>query len=70
MAGIDLANRLAIGAVINGLREGGEVSERTMSAIAAAFRGATAITDEMGHSDTSVQLRKLADVAENGGTGK
>lgn len=70
MAGIDMANRLAIAAVVNGLRNGGEVTEKTMAAIAAALRAATAVSDDMGHGGTSEGLRKLADAAENGGNGK
>lgn len=70
MSGIKLENRLAIAAILNGLRQGGEVGERTMSAIADALRAAAAVSDDMLHTETSGHLRQLAGIAEQGGTGK
>lgn len=70
MAGIDLAHRLAIMAVINGLRDGGEISEVTINAIAKRFGDAAKVSDDWGHSDTSEVLRKLADETMRGGSGE
>jgi hypothetical protein len=70
MPGIDLAHRLAITAIVNGLRKGGEVGEATIDAIAAELRAATAVSEEWGHTDTTHDLRTIAEAVENGGSGK
>jgi len=70
MSGIDMAHRLAIMAVVNGLRKGGEISEISLKAIAAELRRATEISDEWGHRDTTEALEKLADAVEHGSSGK
>ena len=70
MTGIRLAHRLAIMAVVNGLRKGGDVSDATIKAIAEELRAATDISNQSGHSDTSEVLLHLADAVENGDSGK
>ena len=70
MTGIRLAHRLAIMAVVNGLRKGGDVSDATIKAIAEELRAATDISNQYGHSDTSEVLLHLADAVENGDSGK
>jgi len=70
MTGIDMAHRLAIMAVVNGLRKGGDLSEASISAIAGELRAATAISMDYNHHDTTEHLNMLADAVENGGNGK
>lgn len=65
-----MANRLAIMAVVNGLRKGGDLSEASVKAIAAELRAATAISEDWGHTDTTRDLHMLADAVESGGNGK
>lgn len=66
MSGIGLAQRLPLLAIIKGLREGGEIGERSLIAIAGELRAACAISDRMGHPDTSDALRELAECIEAG----
>jgi|EndMetStandDraft_9_1072997.scaffolds.fasta_scaffold00102_31 hypothetical protein len=70
MSGLQLAHRLALAAIVNGLRDGGEISERTIQAIGARLRAATAVSDDYGHRDTSDALRHLAEAIEKGENGK
>lgn len=70
MTGIDMAHRLAIMAVVNGLRKGGDLSEASVKAIADELRAATAISKEWNHHDTTDALLHLADAVETGGNGK
>ena len=70
MAGIDMAHRLALMAIVNGLRKGGDLSEASIAAIATELRAATAISKDWGHTDTTDALNHLADAVENGTNGK
>lgn len=66
MPGIDVAQRLSLLAIVKGLREGGEIGERSLTAIAGELRAACIISDRTGHSDTSDALRLLAECIESG----
>jgi hypothetical protein len=63
---LKMEQRLPLLAIVKGLRDGGEVSDATISAIAASLRAATKISDEMGHSETSAGLSHLAECIEAG----
>lgn len=66
MSGINMAQRLSLLAIIKGLREGGEIGERSLTAIAGELRAACAISDRMGQAGTSDALRDLAECIESG----
>lgn len=66
MAGLSMAQRLPLLAIIRGLREGGEIGERSLTAIAGELRSACAISDRIGDSATSDALRHLARCIETG----
>ena len=66
MTDLRLAHRLAIAAVANGLRKGGEVSEKTITAITDELRAAALIMDERGDADTGNVLRALASTVDKG----
>lgn len=66
MAKLRMEQRLPLLAIVQGLRDGGEVSAKTINAIAANLRSACGISDEMGHGDTSAGMRHLADCIERG----
>lgn len=66
MPGFPMAQRLPLLAIVKGLREAGEIGERSLTAIAGELRAACSITDEMGHHDTSEALRHLAECIETG----
>eukprot|EP01012_Entosiphon_sulcatum_P043083 TRINITY_DN57259_c0_g1_i1.p1 TRINITY_DN57259_c0_g1~~TRINITY_DN57259_c0_g1_i1.p1 ORF type:complete len:118 (-),score=8.78 TRINITY_DN57259_c0_g1_i1:107-460(-) len=70
MSGLNLEHRLAFVAIVNGLRKGGEIGDRTIAAIAHELRAATAVSDDWGHFDTSAALEKIARAIETGGTGQ
>lgn len=70
MSGLRMEHRLAIMAVINGLRDGGEISEVTIRAIAKRLGDAAKVSDDWGHQDTSEILRRLADETISGGNGE
>lgn len=64
MARLKMEQALPIIAIIKGLRDGGEVTGKTIDAIAAALRESASISDEWGHRDTSEALRSMADDVE------
>lgn len=64
MSKLKMEQRLPLLAIVKGLRDGGEVTDATISAIAASLRAATAVSDEMGHSETSAGLKHLAECIE------
>lgn len=70
MSGIDMAHRMAIAAVVNGLRKSGEISDKAVTAIANELRLATAVSVSYNHTDTTNDLRTLADAIERGASGK
>ncbi|MFX4086177.1 hypothetical protein ACKU27_13855 [Sphingobium yanoikuyae] len=70
MSGLSLAHRLALSAIVNGLRKGGEISDRSVKAIAEELRAATKVSDDFGHKDTSESLRHIAAAIEQGESGK
>lgn len=70
MSGIDRAHRMAIMAVVNGLRKGGDISEASIAAIAGELRAATVISKDYGHHDTTDALIHLAEAVETGTNGK
>lgn len=69
MSGIDRAHRMAIMAVVNGLRKGGDLSDASIAAIAGELRAATARSIEANHHDTTDALNHLADAVESGADG-
>lgn len=69
MSGIDMAHRMAIAAVVNGLRNSGAIDETAVQAIAAELRKATAVSTSFGHADTTRDLRTIADAIERGTQG-
>lgn len=69
MSGLRLEHRLALVAIVNGLRKGGEISDATIKAIADELRAATKVSDEWGHTETSRDLAKIADAIEAGTSG-
>lgn len=66
MDGFRMEQRLPLLAIVQGLRDGGEISEVTIAAIAASLRAACKISDDYGHTDTSNGLRHLALCIEKG----
>lgn len=64
-----MEQRLPMLAIVKGLRDGGEISDITIKAIAAQLRAATAVSDDYGHRDTSDNLRALANDIEAGKVG-
>lgn len=70
MAGIDRAHRMAIMAVVNGLRKGGDLSEASINAIAGELRAATRRSIDANHTDTTEHLNILANAVESGGDGE
>ena len=63
---LNMAQRLPLLAIVKGLREGGEIGERSLGAIAGELRAACAISDRTGHSEISDALRHLAECIETG----
>lgn len=66
MPGLSMAQRVPLLAIIRGLREGGEIGERSLTAIAGELRSACAISDHAGDPATSDALRHLARCIETG----
>lgn len=66
MSKFRMEHRLPLLALVKGLRDGGEISETTILAIAASLRDAQSISDGMGHSETSACLEHLAKCIEEG----
>jgi hypothetical protein len=66
MSETSTAQRLSLLAIVKGLREGGEIGERSLTAIAGELRAACTIADEMGHPGASDALRNLAECIESG----
>jgi len=63
---LNMAQRLPLLAIVKGLREGGEIGERSLAAIAGELRSACTISDEKGHHEISDSLRHLAECIEIG----
>ena len=66
MTGIAIAQRLPLLAIVRGLREGGEIGERTLAAIAFELRAACTVSDRMSDCETTHGLRHLAECIEEG----
>lgn len=66
MSEMSTAQRLSLLAIVKGLRESGEIGERSLAAIAGELRAACAISDEKGQPDASHALRHLAECIESG----
>lgn len=66
MSDIPLVQRLPLLAIVKGLREAGEIGERSLTAIAGELRAASAVSDRMGHPGISAGLRHLAECVETG----
>ncbi|WP_375403149.1 hypothetical protein [uncultured Sphingomonas sp.] len=61
---MQLHERLAIAAIVNGLRKSGAIDDHAVHAVADELRWAAKLTDERGQRSASFELRKLAgDVA-------
>lgn len=63
---LDMAQRIPLLAIVKGLREGGEIGERSLAAIAGELRTACEIFDEKGHAEISASMRHLAECIETG----
>lgn len=66
MSRFPIAQRLPLLAIIRGLREAGEIGERSLTAIAGELRASCSISDDIGHRDTSESLQHLAECIEAG----
>ena len=60
---------LALAALVNGLREGGEIGEPTLTAIESKFREAAARCDYRGEVPNSAAFNRLADAVKAGTPG-
>jgi len=66
MSDLGLAHHLALFAIVNGLRKGGEISDVTIDAIVAELEDATKVSDAWGHGSTTEALQKLGDAIKRG----
>jgi hypothetical protein len=66
MVRFSMEKRLPLLAIIKGLRDSGEISDRALASIGKALREAAAIPDDYGHRDTADGMRALADDIEAG----
>ena len=67
---MELVQRLAIAAIVNGLRKSGAIGEEAVEAIALELQTAAKITDGWGHTRQSTALRALADDINAGRSGE
>lgn len=66
MSELSTAQRLSLLAIVKGLRESGEIGERSLTAIAGELRAACIIADGAGDPDARNALRDLAECVESG----
>jgi len=67
---MELVQRLAIAAIVNGLRKSGAIGEEAVEAISMELQSAAKITDGWGHTRQSTTLRALADDIITGRSGE
>ncbi|WP_380787255.1 hypothetical protein [Sphingomonas sp. R86521] len=67
---MDLVQRLAIAAIINGLRKSGAIDDAAVAAIADELQAVGKITDGWGHVRQAETLRSLADDIAAGKSGE
>lgn len=67
---MELVQRLALAAIVNGLRKSGAIDDAAVASIADELRSAAKITDGWGHTHQSETLRGLADDVAAGKSGE
>ncbi len=67
---MELVQRLALAAIVNGLRKSGSIDDAAVASIADELRSAAGITDRWGHKNQSTVLRSLAESVLTGESGE